>query len=248
MFLVAVAACGRIGFDPPSGNDGPLPPDAFVPPDAFFSQCPVGTTAPDPLTLSGTIVQLITASAIPGVALSASNTLGGSPIATATTDGTGGYSLDIPTGGVPIAIYLTLSKPGFLTVTSIPNRLLDASAPANIQAGTQADLDASYAAKSMTESPTAGSLDIVLSDCAFNRIAGATIQTTPPTTIVYSDVNGNGDGSLTSTTSSATALALNVPLGSVVVSATAPGMTFTDQRFEIQQNPIVTAGEMSPTP
>ena len=247
--LVAVAACGRIGFDPGSGSgDGSMPGDALVTPDAFFGECPVGMTAPDPITLTGSIERKATASAVPGMTLSISTTLDGSPIATTTTDATGAYSVDVPTGGVPIAMYITLSEPGYLTAVEIPDRLLDANTAESFVEGTQADLDATYATKSVTESLSAGTLYIGLFDCTGTGIAGAAIQTTPPTTIVYADVNSVPDAALTSTTSSSIALALDVPVGPVIVSVTAPGMTFTDQRIETLQNPIITACEIAPTP
>ncbi len=222
-WLLVLAGCGRIGFDATS--------DALVTSTGAsaltVAPCPIGRTAPDPLTVSGFAFRATTGIHQAGVAVAAMTSAAGTPIATATTDLLGNFSLSVPTGGVPIAAYFSLTKTGFLTSVSVPDQPLDhaVSMLAGFM-GMQADVDGLYSAGSTAQDTTKGTLFVTVEDCGGTTIAGATIATTPASKIVYSS-GILPSGSATATGSSGYAWALNVPVGSVQLTATAPGRTFS---------------------
>ncbi len=230
--VVALVGCGRIGFDPLGGPGGTSGDggggDATAP-----LACPIGTTAPDPLTVSGFAFRATTGIHQAGVAVAAMTTVNGTPIATATTDLLGNFSLSVPTGGAPIAAYFSLTKTGFLTSVSVPDQPTDKNMT-NIAGfmGMQIDVDGLYSAGNTTQDTAAGTLFVTVEDCAGTPIAGAMIATTPPAKIVYSS-GILPSGSATATGTSGYAWALNVPVGTVQLAASAPGKTFAGHPVDI---------------
>jgi hypothetical protein len=79
------------------------------------------TTAVDPLVVSGTVLSPVDGSLASMVGLAAGVLVevhlksDHSLVTSVTTDASGNFSLSLPTGGVPLDIYLVLSKSGFIT-------------------------------------------------------------------------------------------------------------------------------------
>lgn len=230
LLVVVLVGCGRVGFDPLSGGDGGGPPGDTT---MLAAPCPIGTTAPDPITISGVAFRATTGIHQASVVVEAMSTVTGTPLAMMTTNLTGNFSLDVPTGGVPIAPYFSLTKSGFLTSISVPDQPLDGNMGSIAGfMGMQIDVDGLYSAGNVAQDTAAGTLFVTVEDCAGNAIQGVTIALTPAAPIVYSS-GILPSGSATSTGTSGYAWALNVPVGTVQLTASAPGRTFVPHPVDI---------------
>jgi hypothetical protein len=251
-----LAACGRVGFDPfgrgPDDDDGRgdarTPSDGGPAPDAFVGVCPVGTTAPDPISLGGTIVHLGTGSAAAGVAARVSTTLNGATIASGVSGADGTIQLAVPTGGMPIAPYVELSGSAVLTEIAEPNRAYDHDLTGTFGVSTMADLTAAYTAGSEIYASSEGTIYIQVIDCNLNNLANVVLAVAPASTVVYADASGQPDPMLKATSSSAVAFALNVPVGAAMITGTMMGSSapFARQGATVLQNPTVTVAEVTP--
>jgi hypothetical protein len=183
--LATLAACG-------GGNSGPdasivIPdapadaaPDSPPPPDAqeFDFSCendPPATTAPATITIAGSVNDIDLASQmqvpVSGATVNAFRNGTAQPIATATSDNNGAFSLPLTTGGTPIDGFIESSKAGHHTVRIYPpNPLIadQANLPALMLNNTAFGLIGMFAGTS----PDAG---IIILDCAGTPIAGATL-------------------------------------------------------------------------
>ena len=129
----AVAADGGPGVDAASnaGPDGAAPdgvgPDGAGPDGApaWVPTCPVRSTAPDPLTLSGHVVEILTDQLEAAVDFEISTSAAGSVVTTAVSDAAGNFTFTIPTGGLPVLPFIKSSKPGLLTDYDESNQPFD---------------------------------------------------------------------------------------------------------------------------
>lgn len=241
LWLVALGACGRVDFDPrggsyAAGSDGAVPMiDA-----GLTAVCPIGTTAPDPITITGKAIHATNLGGVPNVAVEAQTSLGGAPIATATSDSTGKFTLSVPTGGVPHAFYFRLrdTADGYLDSVSIPAQATDKDATGLAGfLGTPSDMqNGIYNPKNLTVDPAAGSIFVRVTDCAGNGIGGATISVTGAAAILYSGPLDLPNATATKTGPLGYAWALNVPAGTVQLAAAASGKTFVAHPVEILPN------------
>jgi hypothetical protein len=236
-----VAACGRVGFDARASGDatgltdGARGSDAgadglMVVPDAFDPvRCGVGTTAPDPLTLAGEVVYFtnFTGSDEPiGSAAVGFASPGGAQLATTTSDGSGGFSVSLPTGGTPISPIITLSKVGYFDITVYDDLPLDASTavaqPPIIDGGAMGSV---YSAGTVTRDTSKGTIAVFAHDCAGSAITGVTIAITPaPEKLGYADINGQPTGSATALPSGNVAAYNAVPSASTEIDVSRDGV------------------------
>ena len=197
--VVGLLGCGRFDFDArarPSAGDGAVPTDGAPEVDAagsagpdgarpdgapaFVPTCPVRSTAPDPLTLSGQVISGLTGQPEADVEFEISTVAAGAVVTTASSDGAGNFTVRIPTGGVPVQTRIKVSKPGLLTGYDEGNQPYDRDEIGIVEfTGTQADLDMAYAAAGLTEDPSRGSVVLVIVDCATTPIAGASVTSSP---------------------------------------------------------------------
>jgi hypothetical protein len=240
LWLVVLTGCGRLHFDPlgeTSTNDGGGDAAALIP-----HACPIGDTAPDPIVITGR-ARSINAFGVfndePNVMVAAlSGGVTGAPIATTTSDGNGDFSLTVPTGGKPLVPYASLVKSGLLTSIWVPDQAIDGdfridSAYMTTPAGVSAFYDIPN--PNLTrQTTTHGTLLLNIQDCAGIGIEGVTIQITPAAErILYSSNFGIPSNAATSTGPSGRVWALNLPAGTVQVTATKAGVLFNPLDAEI---------------
>jgi hypothetical protein len=270
--VVGLLGCGRFDFDAratPAGDgagpaDGDLRGDAAgsagldgAGPDGagsdgasgFVPTCPVRSTAPDPLTISGQVLNVLTNHPEANVEFEIAASAAEPVMITAIADGAGNFTFRIPTGGVPVRTRTKASKPGTLTSYSEANQPYDRDEfGVVVFEGSQADLDMAYAAAGLTEDPARGSVFLVVVDCATTPIAGATVTTSPASRAVYADTSHSPDRSLAATTSSGIVYLLDVPTGPLTITAAAVGLAFPPTPLTVHQNPDVSSTNVYASP
>lgn len=234
-----------IGLDGPgsAGPDG-ASPDGASPdgPPAFVSPCPVNSTAPDPVTVSGQVLGILSNQPVADVVFEVSTAEAAPAIATASSDVDGNFTFELRTDGVPVRPFIKSSKQGLLTDYHQTDVLFDRDTPNLLSfAGSQADLDTAYSAARLTEDPARGTVFLSVPDCAGNFLAGVTVTTSPASRAIYAGSARSPDGSLAATSTSGIVYLLNVPTGSVTITATAAGRTFLPVALTVRPNPDVSS-------
>ncbi len=180
------------------------------------------TTAPDPITLGGTVFAITSSGTMPVDAETVTSFKTGDATATGTTvSGTGGtFSLSLATAGAPLTGYLHIGHDG----TYLDSYVFD-SRPSyeNFSGGqlpmvTQQTLDALVSTAGVTQSAANGTLSIFATDCDRNALAGVVITTTSSATVLYNNAFGFPDASGTMTNASGLAYLFDVPPGDVTIS------------------------------
>src|SRR5262249_2378697 len=112
------------------------------------------------------------------------------PVATATSDSTGAYTLTIATNGMALDGYLLGMKNGYKDTYLYPPTPLVADTPnATVLMLTQGNFDLAATLAGANQSSGQGFIGIQLYDAASNPVADATISSTPAGTVRY---NTNG--------------------------------------------------------
>jgi hypothetical protein len=249
---LAVAGCGRIGFGavgdaaPGAGADGDGSTQPLLP-------CPVGASAPDPLMVTGRAVRVSFIGTVTGegnVTAALLDRIGGTTLGSATTSGNGDFSFTVPTGGHPIVPYVTLSKSGLLTSVYIPDEATDQ--PISFAygfMGTDLGVGSLYSAGNTSRNTSLGTLFVTVTDCSGTGLSGATISLSPPAEkIVYSNNLGVPSSSATQTGPSGYAWALNVPVGSTMLTAALSGATFVPHTVDVLGGSNFMGSTMRPVP
>lgn len=215
--MLWMTACGD---DVAATPDAGLEHDAPVQDPAFScAGHALPTTAPDPLAVTGTTVDINTLAPLAGVTVAAFRTGEATALATATSDSGGNYAITAPSGGTPIDGYLQASVSGHLDTYYYAAAPVAADATAaQIALITQANLDAGTAAVGVTQSAANGAMLVRVADCNGLPLTGATISTTPSGEIRYS-ANSQPSTTATMTDASGVAFIYNVPPGTVTVDA-----------------------------
>ncbi len=197
----------------------------------FSCQGTASTAAVDPLVISGTVLipglTGVPASAS-GVTVAAYLGSGTAPLASATTDALGNFSLSVPTGGTPFTGYLLMSGSGLVTAAAYWSRPL-----------TSATTTAPFVLNSSQEnmlytlagvSPQSGTSPIAfnVTDCIGTPLGDSVV------TIGPSPIAGGGPftaQSLGFNYGAPNFWALNEPNGNVTVYAVDHGLTFGQTSF-----------------
>lgn len=212
------------GETPDSGGGGD--PDA-MPADLGCIGDPLPTEAVNPVTLSGTVLEIDIAgqSAVEGAIVELrrastdrvmdDNAPGGTPA-------DGSFSLSGRTRGNPLLAYLHASAEGLTPSRLYPPLPLTADFPMiPIPMFTPVILNL----LSPDQEPENGIVLVIVLDCSGMPIQGATVSSTPEAgELVYAGSNGVPDPQATSTGAQGLAYLLNVPAGSVTVNASASEM------------------------
>ena len=239
---VLLAGCGRLGFDVPPVAEAPDAAGEVAAPDAVVRLGPCGVTqVPDPLSITGTTVDLPTfGSAQPtaGVSIEASTMLDGQPMAQTSSAEDGGYALALPSGGEPVRAYITLRKPGMLPTVLVPDGPLDADLVALYSPVTSdSTVSSLYLAGGVVRKSAAGTLGIMVVDCDGTPVPGAVVTVAPPpAAMLYTDDAGSACPSSDATGAAGLVYALGVPLGTISVTAAKPGVTFFSHEITILDN------------
>lgn len=233
--VVCAAACGDDGGGvtpdakiviPDAAPDAPPPPDA--PTNTYDFSCmgnAAPTTAPDPLTLSGTAQDInIAMMALEPVAMAtvtahsaANDAVLGTP---SVTDMNGDWSISAASGGTPVDGYVEARKGMHRTTRVYPPAPLSANftnVPILILSNSNFDFIAGFAG--FDQMPTLGAVGVAVLDCANTPVEGATLSVTQ---------NGAEVGEQWEATQlqPGTFLVFNVPVGETTVNASFNNMTF----------------------
>ncbi len=183
-----------------------------------------------------------------GATVTALTAVNGEELASTTSAGNGDFTLAITTGGSPIAPVITVDAANALTSVFVPDEPLDHD-QAGLQAffGSATAVGSLYSLSPVSRDSMLGTVFVRVVDCDDNPVSGATIALSPaPEDILYAGANGFPSGSANETSSSGFAWALNVPTGSVELTATKPGTTFIPYTFEVLAGNHFMGGIMHP--
>lgn len=231
--LVVVAACG--------GDDGTNPANPDAPGPGSGSD---GSSFPATITISGSAIQQTQSGETPepGVTINAFlSSNDSSPIATATTDGSGNYSMTLTTHGAAIDGYFKATKSGLVDTyvyPPVPMAKDESNAVASVIT------TANYNGLQGIEGTSASNgmiILVVLDSSATNPISGATVQTTPAAgTVRYMDSSMQPFGT-TATNTDGLAFLFDVPpSGTVSVAASKSGMTFMSHSLKARAGALTT--------
>lgn len=166
-------------FDPGSVTGTPQPEPS--PPDFVCLSHVPPTTAPDPLSVAGTVLAMTNGSLVPVPAVELQVFRDGQPVVlgTTTTDAAGVFSIgSVASGGHPLRAYLKATKLGFRTTFLYPPFPMSASATAvplpTITDAAFATLASSFGVAQ--DDRKNGVLLVAVADCKGNPVAGATLQ------------------------------------------------------------------------
>lgn len=218
--LVAITACGGGGSSGGGGDDG-VTPDA---PKVYMDAPP---SVPAMIKLSGVAEEQAQSGSTPlaGVAISVLKRGSDTPLATATSDAQGKYSVMVATGSLPVDAYIKATKQGFVDTYAYPGAawIADATnADANMINTTTFNLLVGFGGGSSTK----GVIALGVFDAAMKEVEGATVASTPASGVYkYSDASGLPT-STTATAADGHAFMFDVPDGEVTVKANKAGATF----------------------
>ena len=188
------------------------------------------TTAAATLTLAGGVVEqgLGTQSAAAGAAIDAYGTqTSTTSIANTTSDASGDFSLDIPTGGAPVDGYLKITKTGDLDTFLYPNFPLttDQSKLAGILI-TQATFNTLAGFVTVTQDSTKGFTAVEVLDCAGNSASGATVTTSAGGTTKYNGAANIPSSTATTTGADGIAYVFNMTAGDATIMVSIGGKPY----------------------
>ena len=191
------------------------------------------------MTISGNTVEQGQSGSSPlaGVAVAAYDSSNDStPLATATSDAQGHYTLTV--NAAMLDGYLKVTKSGYVDTYLYPPAPLDASATvdASLLSSSTFGLLALYAGADSSQ----GTIITIVQDAAGHPVAGAKVSSTPAAGIIrYSDGTGAPSGT-TSTSADGTAFFFNLAPGDVTITATKSGASFQSHVVGARANALVT--------
>lgn len=225
--IVFVVACSSSG-EPGGGSNADVDASVNTPDAKEFLDAP--SNVPAMLTLSGVTSErgLSGSSNTAGVSLAVFRTNNdATPLAMATSDAQGKYTLSVTTGGMAIDGYIKASKSGYVDIYLYPAQpwfANDTDGSINMMTPGNKDLLNNFAGGNQMAGK--GMIGMAVFDSAGNPVAGATVSSMPASgSAKYNGSNGIPSSSATSTSADGVAFLFNVP-ENVTVTATKAGMTF----------------------
>jgi hypothetical protein len=229
---LTVAACGGSSGDPAE-------PDASLA-DAHPSfPCmtdPVPSTAPATIEVSGVAntVGLGGQQPIANATVRAFDAAG-TEAGSATSAGDGSYAIALTTGGTPIDGYLQGSAQGQLdTFLYPPNPMFTDTDDASLLFLSSGTFNLLQGFAGVDQDASRGFVAALVIDCAGTPVAGATVTTDPPGTVIYADSGNLPDVDATATSAGGVAFIFNVPVGRATIGATAEGAPFRAHPIEVR--------------
>ena len=223
------ADAGSTGTDPTPGSNTPPPP-------------PTGGV-PDTITIAGQAITQDQSSATPQPNVTIgiyANGNDSTPLATATTDAQGNYSMSVPTGGQAIDGYIKATGSGLVDTYVYPPTPMSSDTSTATASMISTD---NYNALTGIESASTSKGMIILDvlDANLQPLSGAKVATSPSSgSTAY--MNSSGEPFSTSSTyTDGLAFVFNVPTsGTVMVSATKNGSTFTSHAVTARAGKLTT--------
>ncbi len=232
VLVLVLAACGGSGGsgapDASAGPDGAAVIDAAL---AIDAPLPIDAPVVVPMTIvisgKATTQELSGTSPVAGLAVAAFRVGDdATPLATATTDAQGNYSLSVTANGASLDAYLRATKAGFVDLYLYPRAALDANfTGANLDMLTMANLGFLHTLAGGGQQAGKGLIGLTVTDAAGAPVAGATVSSTPASGNARYNSGGLPSSTATATDADGVAFLFNVP-GAVTVTATKAGMTF----------------------
>jgi len=186
---------------------------------------PLPTTAPASIAVDGRITQnFLSQTALRGAYIFAFRTGDTTTLAADTSDTPGAYSVSITTGGTPVNGYLRVTDSTHITTYAYPAVPLVANGTQNVFMATPSEFSFLAAAAGVTPVAGNGFIGLVVTNCAGEPLAGATVTGSPAGTVRY-NAGGAPSSTATSTADDGVAYIANVAAGNVTVKATASGHT-----------------------
>jgi hypothetical protein len=250
-YLVALSALAACGGDSNNNNQNDAAVDASV--DAAIDAPP----APQTITLTGTVTErnLQGSVAVSGAAVEAfSNADEATPVATATTDAQGNFTLTVETGGVALAGYLKASRQNLKDSYLYPPTFIEgdiAMIPIlMVNAGTYDALSTLAQGNQMSQNGLIALqvVDGIPPDA--NPVEGATVSSNPAAGVVrYSNAQGLPSSQAQATGTDGIAYLFNVPPNvPVEVSAAKAGSTFASHTVAKARPDSLTLTFIQPAP
>lgn len=204
-------------------------PDVMTRYDMSCHGKPLPTIAEDRVTLRGFTNDSYTGGALPGVAVDLFAKDGDVVLDATASDAGGSLVFELATKNAPVDHYSRMTRDGHVTSYVYPARpliedesnvffpVLDPIWRAELAGYLDVDVD-----------PTRGIVAVIVTDCAGERVEGATVTFDPPAEAIgYWDPTFT-DGSATETTINGHAWGFNVPAGVVHAEVTIGGVTYRD--------------------
>ncbi len=224
MLMIFVAACGGSGGGSDSNNiDGSTNGDAKV----FLDAPPV---VPMTIMIGGKTTEtgLGGESVVANVAMAAfASSNETTPVAMATSDAQGNFTLTVMTNGMPLDGFLRATKSGYVDLYMYPTGPFAASTTdAGVNMMTPGNRDYLNNLAGGGQMGGKGLIGLQVRDASGNPVSGATISSTPASTYRYTNSSGLPSSNATSTSSDGVAFMFNVPSGPINITASKAGMTF----------------------
>lgn len=216
--VLALAACGGSSSGTSDGNPGGT---ADAPP------------APAMVTFSGTVTEKPSGKLLANVTLGAYSEGSTTPVATATTDANGAFTMTIMTGGTALQGYVKATLSNYLDAYLYPPTAVGADMTGvtvfMVTSGTVDFLSGNLCKDA--QDTAKGLIAVEVLDATMAKVAGAKVASSPAAmSYCYNS------GALPSSTASMTDVdgigyMLNVPPGTATVSATKSGSTFKSHQL-----------------
>ena len=226
LLVLSVAACGRWGFDA-QANDS----RGSVGKGKDAGPCGGGTTAPDPVTISGHTIEVTDFSGgtapEPSVNIEVHAVADDSLLGALTSDASdGAYSIAIATGGVPPMVYIKYSKAGLVDIYEYPAVALDRDYGYDPNVFSGGSLGAVYSAAGVSQQGGTSTIDVQALDCTGGPLDGVVVGFSPaPGHLGYTGFGSNPYPPDAGTTwpPYTHADGFNEPPGDVTITASLPG-------------------------
>jgi hypothetical protein len=216
---LALAACG--GSSSSGGSDGNPGGQHDAPP------------APAMVTFSGTVTEKPSGKLLAGVMLGAYGEGSSTSVATATTDANGAFTMTIPTGGAALQGYVKATLSSNVDTYLYPPTAVGADTTGvTVYMVTPGTLDTLSSTFCKDAQDTAkGAIGIEVLDATMAKVAGATVASNPAAMSQCYNSGGFPSSSAKMTDTDGIGYLLNVPPGTVTVSATKSGTTFMSHQL-----------------
>ena len=163
------------------------------------------------------------------------------PVAMATTDAQGNFTITVMTGGVALDGFLKATKAGMATTyLYAPDPIAMDTTMVPINMVTTGNYGTLYTLTQTQEQANTGVIALIVQDAAKMPVAGATMTSTPAGTYKYNGANGLPSNNATMTAADGTAYFLNAPLGAVTVGANKAGTTFKSHGVKVFASSLTT--------
>lgn len=230
--LVVLAGLGACAVE---GDDVFLAPTAeIVPttPSRFDFSChgqPLPDRADSVVTLQGYTNDSYTGAGLPGVTVDLLAKLDDSVLSQTSSDEGGALAFEVATGSSPVDHYGRMTRDGHVTSFLYPSRPLVADQENVFFPVLPPEWRAELAGYAGVElDPTRGIVAVIVTDCAGERVEGATVTFDPPAeAVAYWDPTFT-DASADRTTINGHAWGFNVAAGTVHATITVDGVTYRD--------------------